>query len=99
MREYRPRSTRPPMKRKHLRRRSRMIRSWEFTRIHHAPPPSGIVRAFARPSMSMSDRRVGGLTMAETTYLEAIRQGLFEEMDRDPEVICLGEDIGKYGGA
>jgi 2-oxoisovalerate dehydrogenase E1 component beta subunit len=37
--------------------------------------------------------------MAETTYLEAIRQGLFEEMERDPEVICLGEDIGAYGGA
>jgi deoxyxylulose-5-phosphate synthase len=37
--------------------------------------------------------------MAETTYLEAIRQGLFEEMERDPEVLCLGEDIGAYGGA
>ena len=37
--------------------------------------------------------------MAEVTYLEAIRQGLFEEMERDPEVICLGEDIGAYGGA
>jgi 2-oxoisovalerate dehydrogenase E1 component beta subunit len=37
--------------------------------------------------------------MAETTYLEAIRQGLFEEMERDPEVICMGEDIGAYGGA
>ena len=37
--------------------------------------------------------------MAETTYLEAIRQGLFEEMERDPEVFCLGEDIGRYGGA
>jgi pyruvate/2-oxoglutarate/acetoin dehydrogenase E1 component len=37
--------------------------------------------------------------MAETTYLEAIRQGLFEEMERDPNVFCLGEDIGRYGGA
>jgi 2-oxoisovalerate dehydrogenase E1 component beta subunit len=37
--------------------------------------------------------------MAETTYLEAIRQGLFEEMERDPDVFCLGEDIGRYGGA
>ena len=33
------------------------------------------------------------------TYLEAIRQGLTEEMERDPSVFCLGEDIGKYGGA
>jgi pyruvate/2-oxoglutarate/acetoin dehydrogenase E1 component len=37
--------------------------------------------------------------MAEITYLEAIRQALFEEMDRDPNVFVLGEDIGAYGGA
>lgn len=37
--------------------------------------------------------------MAETTYLEAIRQALSEEMDRDPNVFCMGEDIGAYGGA
>ena len=37
--------------------------------------------------------------MAEATYLEAIRQGLFEEMERDPSVFCMGEDIGAYGGA
>jgi 2-oxoisovalerate dehydrogenase E1 component beta subunit len=34
-----------------------------------------------------------------TTYLEAIRQGLWEEMERDPSVFCIGEDIGIYGGA
>jgi 2-oxoisovalerate dehydrogenase E1 component beta subunit len=34
-----------------------------------------------------------------TTYLEAIRQGLWEEMERDPNVFCIGEDIGEYGGA
>jgi 2-oxoisovalerate dehydrogenase E1 component beta subunit len=37
--------------------------------------------------------------MAEATYLEAIRQGLIEEMERDPSVFCMGEDIGAYGGA
>ena len=37
--------------------------------------------------------------MAETTYLEAIRQALFEEMDRDPAVVLIGEDVGVYGGA
>jgi 2-oxoisovalerate dehydrogenase E1 component beta subunit len=37
--------------------------------------------------------------MAEVTYLEAIRQALFEEMERDASVFCLGEDIGAYGGA
>ena len=33
------------------------------------------------------------------TYLEAIREGLWEEMERDERVILLGEDIGAYGGA
>ena len=37
--------------------------------------------------------------MAAITYLEAIRQGLWEEMERDPAVFCMGEDIGVYGGA
>ncbi len=37
--------------------------------------------------------------MPTLTYLEAIRQGLWEEMQRDPTVFCLGEDIGIYGGA
>jgi len=37
--------------------------------------------------------------MTETSYLEAIRQGLFEEMERDQRVLLLGQDIGAYGGA
>jgi 2-oxoisovalerate dehydrogenase E1 component beta subunit len=37
--------------------------------------------------------------MAELTYLEALRQGMWEEMERDERVFLLGEDIGDYGGA
>ena len=37
--------------------------------------------------------------MAEITYLEAIREALFEEMERDANVFCLGEDVGAFGGA
>ncbi|MGH9733431.1 MAG: alpha-ketoacid dehydrogenase subunit beta [Candidatus Acidiferrales bacterium] len=37
--------------------------------------------------------------MAAITMLEGIRQAIFEEMDRDPAVVTLGEDIGVYGGA
>ena len=37
--------------------------------------------------------------MGEVTYLEAIREALIEEMERDRNVFCLGEDIGAYGGA
>ena len=35
----------------------------------------------------------------DLTYLEAIREGLAEEMRRDPKVFVLGEDVGPYGGA
>jgi pyruvate/2-oxoglutarate/acetoin dehydrogenase E1 component len=37
--------------------------------------------------------------MAEMTYLQAISDGLREEMRRDESVFCLGEDIGTFGGA
>jgi 2-oxoisovalerate dehydrogenase E1 component beta subunit len=33
------------------------------------------------------------------TLLEAISEALWEEMERDPDVFMLGEDIGVYGGA
>ena len=37
--------------------------------------------------------------MPELTYLEALREGLREEMRRDERVFILGEDVGRYGGA
>ncbi len=37
--------------------------------------------------------------MAEVTYLEALREGLREELERDERVFMLGQDIGAYGGA
>lgn len=37
--------------------------------------------------------------MPEVTYLEALRDGLAEEMARDDRVFVLGEDVGAFGGA
>lgn len=37
--------------------------------------------------------------MKPVTYIEAISQGLREEMRRDPAVFLIGEDIGAFGGA
>jgi 2-oxoisovalerate dehydrogenase E1 component beta subunit len=37
--------------------------------------------------------------LSQVTYLEAIRQGIWEEMLRDERVFILGEDVGTYGGA
>lgn len=36
--------------------------------------------------------------MPEITYREALKATLIEEMDRDPDVLLLGEDIGVYEG-
>ena len=35
----------------------------------------------------------------QVTFLEAIKQAMYEEMERDPAVVLIGEDIGVYGGA
>ncbi|MXX01077.1 MAG: alpha-ketoacid dehydrogenase subunit beta [Acidimicrobiia bacterium] len=37
--------------------------------------------------------------MRSLTYRDAIREALIEEMERDPDVILIGEDIGEAGGA
>ncbi|HKI06668.1 MAG TPA: alpha-ketoacid dehydrogenase subunit beta [Thermoanaerobaculia bacterium] len=37
--------------------------------------------------------------MAIVTYLEAVRQALWDEMEKDERVFMLGQDIGTYGGA
>src|SRR5947208_5992285 len=60
---------------------------------------SGSGKGSNRQLKCTSVRRAGGRTMSEVTYLEAIREALFEEMERDVNVFCLGEDIGAYGGA
>src|SRR2546427_3969641 len=36
---------------------------------------------------------------AAATMVEAIRAGIWEEMERDPTVFVIGEDVGVYGGA
>lgn len=37
--------------------------------------------------------------MIETTYIEAIRQGLRRAMREDDRVVLFGEDVGAFGGA
>lgn len=37
--------------------------------------------------------------MREITYLEAVREAMTQEMERDNTVFLIGEDIGLYGGA
>jgi 2-oxoisovalerate dehydrogenase E1 component beta subunit len=36
--------------------------------------------------------------MSVVTYLEAVRQAMWDEMESDPRVFLLGQDVGTYGG-
>jgi len=49
----------------------------------------------------MSGRKSGAdpNRMSEIYYSHAIREALEEELERDPDVILLGEDVAEYGGA
>lgn len=55
------------------------------------PQKAGLVNIMSSDMKSKNQDRV--LTVAE-----AIREGIFEEMERDANVFCIGEDIGIEGG-
>ncbi|MBL8067824.1 MAG: alpha-ketoacid dehydrogenase subunit beta [Armatimonadetes bacterium] len=38
-------------------------------------------------------------TELKKNYLTALKEAIAEEMDRNPDMICMGEDIGALGGA
>jgi 2-oxoisovalerate dehydrogenase E1 component beta subunit len=64
-----------------------------------APPtsPTPAISTAAAPKKEHKSARPerGG----QATLIEAIRQGIWEEMERDPTVFVIGEDVGAYGGA
>lgn len=39
------------------------------------------------------------MTMATTSYREALRLAHREALQRDPRVFVMGEDVGRYGGS
>ena len=47
----------------------------------------------------MLDRRRADEARGGTTYVEALHDALWEEMEADDRVFVLGEDVGVYGGA
>ena len=52
-----------------------------------------------RTAAGETARQCPGGCVSDINYIEAIRQALWEEMERDERVFLLGEDIGRYGGA
>src|SRR5437879_7015834 len=66
--------------------------------LHHSLAHVRCGRHSRRCKITRSSSRTRNRTM-QLTYIEAIRQGIWEEMEKDPTVFCIGEDIGIYGGA
>ena len=57
-------------------------------------------RKAGRNSAKTQPARLERPTPAQSiTFLEAIKQAMYEEMERDPAVVVIGEDVGVYGGA
>ena len=66
------------------------------------PGRAGATRANGRTRVTRSSTAPSAGRQTQTremTYLEAISDGLRDEMRRDESVFCLGEDIGAFGGA
>ncbi len=60
----------------------------------------GEANAARRRQRAVERLRGGGKCLMPTmTYLQAISDGLREEMRADERVFCMGEDIGVFGGA
>src|SRR5205814_10252370 len=85
------------------RRRDRHVRQEAPQRL--APARRGIAAAGAGDAARrrLRDRRrprhAPPQVMPEKTYLQAISDGLRQEMRRDQRVFVIGEDVGVYGGA
>ena len=70
----------------------------------YADPPRGAGSGTAKACESAVDRARAAGELGDARWLRSptsrpSAQGLFEEMERDPNVFCMGEDIGAYGGA
>ena len=79
-------------------------RTWPSPRRAPCPTPAQRPRPASTPTAPVASpipplvARVGEARrprlMAVLTYLEAIRLAMFEEMQRDPRVFVIGEDVG-----
>ncbi|HZI64857.1 MAG TPA: transketolase C-terminal domain-containing protein, partial [Thermoanaerobaculia bacterium] len=66
-----------------------------------APSPAGEAAEEGEPAAmaAFTGAVAGGKRAGEVTYLDAIQQALREEMERDPAVVLLGQDIAVFEGA
>jgi 2-oxoisovalerate dehydrogenase E1 component len=75
-----------------------------ITRAIDAPPPADDIAmrpVFApEPPQRIAEApAILTRSKSEITYVDAINQALLEEMERDPSVVLMGQDIGVFEGA
>ncbi|HEX4497756.1 MAG TPA: dehydrogenase E1 component subunit alpha/beta [Thermoanaerobaculia bacterium] len=75
-----------------------------ITRAIDAPPPADDIalRPVFAPEPSQKIVEAPAIltrSKGEITYVDAINQALLEEMERDPSVVLMGQDIGVFEGA
>ena len=70
-----------------------------LSRAEESPQPDPGDSDGGRLRDSRRPRHASPQVMAEKTYLQAISDGLREEMRRDDRVFVFGQDVGVYGGA
>ena len=51
------------------------------------------------PAQGCSERSNSLDPMREITYRQAVNEALAEEMERDPNVFLMGEEVAEYNGA
>jgi pyruvate dehydrogenase E1 component alpha subunit len=78
------------------------INSWEKKQRTPVSPDAMFDHVFAEPSPYMKEQKANfeeeALRMSKRTMIEAINLALHQEMEKDEEVIVLGEDLGVDGG-
>ncbi len=94
-----PRSRR----RRSSRRRSSLMRAGIAAAEAEPPADPSLVfeHAYADPPPSLLRRAAtscGGSSVAERLLVEAVNDALHVEMERDPSILVMGEDVGKLGG-
>src|SRR5258705_12373145 len=76
------------------RRPGKRLASTRSTRVVRRLPIRCLTGARLRRVFMPTDTDSGGVT-----YLEAIGQAMMSEMEADPDVFLIGEDVGQFGGA
>jgi pyruvate dehydrogenase E1 component alpha subunit len=71
----------------------------ELERYVYAPPKWTKADVARERDLRGRGQTVGGPGMRKIRFRQAIQEALREEMQRDPNVFVMGEDVGLYGGA